>query len=63
MKPVIIARFFRTTNLVLQSQNHNPGISNLKWSHDYMKPQVPECAIIYDAEFSDLKNRSFRIKT
>ncbi len=40
MEPVIIARFFRTANLVLQPQNHSPGISNLQRSHPYMKPQV-----------------------
>src|SRR5579872_1087483 len=40
MEPVIIARFFRTANLVLQSQNHCFGISNLQWSHAYMKPQT-----------------------
>lgn len=40
VEPVIIPRFFRTANLVLQSQNHRPGISDLQWSHDYMKPQI-----------------------
>ena len=39
MEPVIVARFFRTANLVLQSQNDCLGISNLKWSHGFMKPQ------------------------
>jgi hypothetical protein len=36
MEPVIIPRFFRTANLVLQSQNHSPGISDLQWSHASM---------------------------
>jgi hypothetical protein len=40
MQPVIIARFFRAANLVLQSQNHRFGISNLEWSHASMKPQI-----------------------
>ena len=40
MKPVIIARFFRTANLVLQSQNDRLGIRNLEWSHDCMKQQI-----------------------
>ena len=40
MEPVIIARFFRTANLVLQSQNDRLGIRNLQWSHAHMKPQV-----------------------
>jgi hypothetical protein len=40
MEPVIVARFFRTANLVLQSPNHSLGISNSQWSHVYMKPQV-----------------------
>jgi hypothetical protein len=37
---VIVPRFFRTANLVLQSQNHGRGISDLQWSHAYMKPQT-----------------------
>ena len=36
MEPVIIARFFRTANLVLQSQNDGIGISNSQWSHASM---------------------------
>jgi hypothetical protein len=40
MEAVIIARFFRTSNLVLKSHNHCFGISNLQWSHASMKPQV-----------------------
>jgi len=40
METVIIAGLFRTADLVLQSQNHSSGISNLQWSHAYMKPQV-----------------------
>ena len=40
MEPVIVARFFRTANLVLQSQDHSLGIGDLKWSHTYMKPQT-----------------------
>ncbi len=39
MEPVVVSRFFRTANLVLQSQDHSLGIGNLKWSHPYMKPQ------------------------
>ena len=39
LEPVIVARFFRTANLVLQSQNGCLGISNLEWSHVLMKPQ------------------------
>jgi len=40
VESVIIARFVRTANLVLQSQNHRLGISNLEWSHASMKPQI-----------------------
>ncbi len=40
MEAVIIPRFFRTANLILQSQNDRLGIRNLKWSHAPMKPQV-----------------------
>ncbi len=40
MEPVIVSRFFRTANLVLQSQNHSLGIGDLKWSHADMKPQT-----------------------
>jgi hypothetical protein len=35
---VIVARFFRTTNLVLKSQNHGSGIGDGKWFHAHMKP-------------------------
>jgi len=38
VKAVIVARFFRTTNLVLKSQNHGSGIGDGKWFHDSMKP-------------------------
>ena len=51
VEAVIIARFLRTANLVLQSHNDYLGISNLQWSHAYMKPQLPQCAITYDAQF------------
>jgi hypothetical protein len=40
VKPVIVARFFRTVNLILQSQNHRFGIGHLKWFHASMKPQI-----------------------
>jgi len=40
MEPVIVPGFFRTANLVLQSEYHRPGISDLKWSHQHMKPQT-----------------------
>ena len=40
MEPVIIPRFLRTANLVLQSQNHRPSIGDLKWSHASMKSQT-----------------------
>jgi hypothetical protein len=40
VESVIIAGFFRTANLVLQPQNDCLGISNLEWSHAYMKPQI-----------------------
>lgn len=40
MEPVIVPRFFRTTNLVLQPQYHSPGISDLDWSRENMKPQT-----------------------
>lgn len=40
MQTVIVARLFRTANLVLQSQNHRSGIIDLQWSHADMKPQI-----------------------
>jgi hypothetical protein len=40
MEAVIIARFFRPPNLVLQAEDHSSGISNLQWFHAYMKPQI-----------------------
>ena len=42
VESVIIARFVRTANRVLQSQNHRLGISNLEWSHVSMKPQFAQ---------------------
>ena len=50
MEAVIIAGFFRTTNLILQPQNDRFGIRNGKWFHANMKPCPPLCAIIYDAK-------------
>jgi len=40
MQPVIIPRFFRTANLILQSQNDACSISNLQWFHVSMKPHL-----------------------
>ena len=40
MQPVIIARFFRATNLILQSQNDACSIRNLQWFHVSMKPYL-----------------------
>ena len=39
VKPVIVARFFRAANLILQAQNDAFSISNLQWSHVSRKPQ------------------------
>jgi hypothetical protein len=36
---VIIARFFRAANLILQSENDRGRVSNGKWFHPSMKPQ------------------------
>ncbi len=38
VKTMIVARFFRTTNLILKSQNHGSSIGDGKWFHAYMKP-------------------------
>jgi hypothetical protein len=40
METVIIARFFRTANLVLQSQNSCSGVIDLQWPHVHMTPQI-----------------------
>jgi hypothetical protein len=40
METVIIARFLRTANLVLQAQYHRSSIIDLQWSHVDMKPQI-----------------------
>ena len=40
MQPVIIARFFRTANLILQSQNNACSIVNLQWFHISRKPHL-----------------------
>ena len=33
VETVIVPRFFRTANLVLQSQNHGAGVIDVQWSH------------------------------
>lgn len=38
VKAVIVSRFLRPANLILQSQNHGIGIGNAKWFHASMKP-------------------------
>jgi len=40
MQPVIIARLFRTANLILQSQNDTCSISDFQWFHVPMKPHL-----------------------
>src|SRR5437667_870655 len=40
VQAVIVARFFRTADLVLKSQNHGIGISNGEWFHAPMKPHL-----------------------
>jgi hypothetical protein len=40
MQSVIIARFLRTANLILQSQYDARGISDLQWFHVPMKPHL-----------------------
>jgi hypothetical protein len=35
---VIVPRFLRPANLILQPQNHRIGIGNVKWFHASMKP-------------------------
>jgi hypothetical protein len=38
VKAVIVPRFLRPANLILQPQNHRIGIGNVKWFHASMKP-------------------------
>ena len=42
VEPMLIAGFFRTTNLVRKSQNDSCGLGNSEWSHALMKPQFFE---------------------
>ncbi len=39
METVIVARFFRAANLILQSENDGGRVRNGKWFHSSMKPQ------------------------
>lgn len=39
METVIVARFFRAANLILQSENDRGRVRNGKWFHPSMKPQ------------------------
>jgi hypothetical protein len=45
-RPVIIAGFLRTANLVLQSQNYRLGTGNLEWSHASRKSQILHIPLI-----------------
>jgi hypothetical protein len=36
---MIVARFFRAANLILQSENDGGRVRNGKWFHSSMKPQ------------------------
>jgi hypothetical protein len=35
---MIVARFFRAANLILQSENDGGRVGNRKWFHSSMKP-------------------------
>jgi hypothetical protein len=39
METVIVARFFRAANLILQAENDRGRVCNGKWFHPSMKPQ------------------------
>jgi hypothetical protein len=51
METMIVARFFRTANLILQSENDGGRVGNGKWFHYSMKPQSPLYAITYVVMF------------
>jgi len=42
VKAVIVARFLRTTNLILKSQHHGSSIGDRKWFHAPMKSHFPD---------------------
>ena len=41
VKPMVIARFFRASDLILQSENNGGGVRDAEWSHSYMRSQIP----------------------
>ena len=40
VQSMVIARFFRAADLILQSENHGGGVRDAKWSHSSMRSQV-----------------------
>jgi hypothetical protein len=44
METMIVARFFRTADLILQTENDGGRVGNGKWFHSSMKPQLPRYA-------------------
>ena len=40
METMIVARFFRTADLILQTENDGGRVGNGKWFHSSMKPQI-----------------------
>jgi hypothetical protein len=37
---MVIARFFRAADLILQSENNSGGVRDAKWPHSSMRSQV-----------------------
>jgi hypothetical protein len=55
---MIVTRFLRTANLILQSENDRGRVRNGKWFHYSMKPQsLVLCAITYVVMFRFLSSR------
>jgi hypothetical protein len=42
MKSVVIASFFRATNLILKSQSDGGRTRDREWFHGFMKPHSPK---------------------
>ena len=40
VEPVIIARFFRASDLILQSEHDGCGVRDAEWSHSSMRPEI-----------------------
>jgi len=54
METMIVARFFRTANLILQTEDNGGRVDNGKWFHPSMKPHIPRYAQLLMSRYLEL---------